>query len=336
MSKQQNTTTQEEAIRRYDALPDELKQVMSSVASAETIYGIGKKFGLNVEETGNLASLIGYTVLGMVSIAKFIDSIKDVTGADNAKAAEIAREVNAKIFLAIREQLKKTHGEKWDERALREPITDNLRPITMPTIKPTIDNQQPTTKMSAAPKSPWEIRPDGLGKLREQPRTVVPPVSQPTTNNLQPTKAVEAEIKKAALMQSEPPKTREAPQPAPAPRAPEVLKEIKPVGQPTTNNRQPATEKPPTSKPETSKAASSRGLPVVQKAETLMRTPELNKPITNNKQPTTETPPMPLPPQPVSAPKPPTPQAISQPIPATPASTSAQKYAVDPYREPIE
>lgn len=368
MPKQQNTI-QEEAMRRYDALPDELKQAMSSIASAETIYGIGKKFALNVEETGNLASLIGYTILGMAPIAKLTDSIKDVTGADNAKAAEIASEVNAKIFAAIREQLKKTHGEKWDERALGRETRDRRQETGLEPMKPTAP-VAPAPAAPTAPKSPWEIRPDGMrretGDKRQDTwgKSVVPPVSQLTTNNLQPTtKTAEAEVKQETrdkrqeITPPEPPKTREAPQPVPAPRAPEVLKEIRPL-QPTTYNQQPTI----TQKPEMPKAAPPAGLPFMKEVGKLTQTPELQKLMIDNVSPIISTgkSEAPQPPQPAPAPKPEAgimnkelgiretvktdqPQA-PQPVPApkpqaplqAPASMPTQKYAADPYREPIE
>ncbi|MDO8600784.1 MAG: hypothetical protein Q7R73_04270 [bacterium] len=345
-SKQQNTT-QEEAIRRYEALPDELKQAMSSIASAETIYGIGKKFGLNIEDTGNLASIIGYMILGMVPATRFVDSVKDVTGVNNEKAAEIAREVNQKIFLAIREKLKETHGANWDEREIMRTPTEELRSKnqevrTTPATPPT-----PTT-----PKSPWEIRPDGFDRSKQvtEMKSVIPQ-AKPTTDNQQlTTKAQEAEIKKP--QPPEPPKTREAPQPMRGPGGPEVLKEIRPIGgheqtrTADTNRREqqneqartaptPMAPKPTPSKPETPKATPPAGLPFMKEVSKLTQTPELQGVVTPTKPET----PKPTQEQPTTTTQTPTVPQTQTPAPQKPPqppSAPTQKYSTDPYREPIE
>lgn len=349
-----------EVAQRYEQLHPDLKAALVSVDTAGAVYEIAKKFGLNIEKTGYLADVIGYTIIGLLPVADFINNLKDTLGIDGAKAEEIAREVNAKIFLAIREQLKKTHGEKWDERGFHEQArtaTTNSReqqseqPRTAPTP------QTPTT-----PKSPWEIRPDGFdrGKPVAETKSVIPPTPVLSIKDqvlrTETAKAAEAEVKKAVLVPPELPKTREAPQPTQITKGVEVLKEIRPAGASgelgIRNKEIGITEAP--------KATPPIGLPIMKEAEKLMQTPELSKPTTdnlqqitppqpkqttNNQQPTTPTMPKATPPavlpiqQPTTYNKqlttPPTKPTTDNKQPITPP-TSTQKYTADPYREPIE
>ncbi|MDO8600275.1 MAG: hypothetical protein Q7R73_01475 [bacterium] len=337
ITKEYGADLKNEVMRRYEQLHPDIKEALISIDTASAVYEIGKKFGLNIEKTGYLADVIGYSIIGLLPIADFTYNLKDTLDVDNAKASEIAREVNTKIFLAIRERLKEAHGGGWDERAMQQPTNYDRQPTT-PRAQPTIDNKQPTT---TTPKSPWEIRPDGFDRTKQvtETKSVIPPAKtnnqQLITNNQpQTTKAAEAELKKAEP--PEPPKTREAPQPMPSSRDSEVLKEIRPIGgheqtrtADTNRREQPTTPQP---KPETPKAAPPPSLPFMKEVEKLTQTPELEKgqPITNNQQLIT----------PAQAPQPPQEKQTTnnqQPItsPKQP-TTPTQKYATDPYREPIE
>lgn len=312
-----------EVAQRYEQLHPDLKAALVSVDTAGAVYEIAKKFGLNIEKTGYLADIIGYTVIGIFPVADFMRNLKEMLGVDSTKAEEIAREVNNKIFLAIRDQLKKTHGEKWDERAIT--AAKQEAGITKSVLR------DETTKppMSTTPKNPWEIKPDGLQKMVAEVKSVIPPtpvsgIKEPALR-AETVKAAEAEVKKAALVPPEMSKTREAPQPAPMAKGVAVLKEIKPL-QPTTRNIQPTITptKPITynrqpATPTKLETVSPAGLPIMKEARKLIQTPELSKPTINNQQSVA----------------PPTKPTIDNLQPTTPA-TPTQKYNADPYREPIE
>lgn len=321
ISTNQYDDLRKEVARRYEQLHPDVKAALVSVNTASAVYEIGKKFGLNTEKTGYLADVIGYTIIGLLPVADFTQNLKDALVVDGAKTEEISREVSAKIFLAIREQLKKTHGEKWGELGMTAPQAANDKEQVVK--KPTQTAAVPHVPM--AMKSPWEIKPDGFRKDGEV-KSVIPPV-KPKVRIMEPVvretaKATEAEVKKTALMPPEPPKTREAPQPAPTPHAPEILKEIKPVRQEI--KVQGSEIKETALKPEMPKAAPPAGLPVIKEAEKMMQEPELKKPKTGGQQPTTETSPMPKP------------ETSKPQAPLQPAPTPTEKYAADPYREPIE
>lgn len=102
--------TQEELLKKYEELPEDLKKAMYSASTAEIIYELGKKYGLNIEETGDLTTEVAKIILGLDHPKNFISTLIDILGVPKEKAIEIAQDVNHQIFFPIREELKKLHG----------------------------------------------------------------------------------------------------------------------------------------------------------------------------------------------------------------------------------
>lgn len=125
MNEPQNNQTvdiQEELLNRYEALPQDLKETMMSVETAETIFEIGKKFGLNIEKTGKLAEEIGFVILGVIPSKDFVADLKEILEVDAEKALNVASEINHRIFLKIRDALKTMHGVRWVDQIVEKPI----------------------------------------------------------------------------------------------------------------------------------------------------------------------------------------------------------------------
>lgn len=331
-----------EVARRYEQLHPDVKAALVSVDTAGAVYEIGKKFGLNIEKTGYLADVIGYTIIGLLPVNDFVNNLKDIVEIDGAKAEEIAREVNSKIFFAIRARLKEMHGEKWDERAITQEsgIRNKELGITETPTKPT----PPVSAVPTAPKLPWEIRPDGFGReasIKEQEvreRSVVPPMKREleimNKEFGETAKTAEAGIKQETrdrrqeTIPPEVPKTREAPQPAPVAQGSGVLREIRPTGiemKPEASIKKQevrATEQEARSKEQrvgdgTKAPQPPTGLPFIKEVEQLTKTPEIEAGIKKQEVRATAQ------------------QEITK-MPQPLAKTPDGRYATDPYREPIE
>lgn len=95
---------------KYKSLPEDLKDAIWSAESAATIQSIGKKYGLNVEQTGKLASETGLVLLGLTHPKNYIKILSATITVDMDTARKIAEEVNNGIFSKIKEYLKKLHG----------------------------------------------------------------------------------------------------------------------------------------------------------------------------------------------------------------------------------
>lgn len=104
----QYTTKQLQEI--YKSLPEDLKDAIWSAESAAIIQSIGKKYGLNVEQTGKLASETGLVLLGLTHPKDYIKILSGRVAVDIDTARKIAEEVNNGIFSKVKEYLKKLHG----------------------------------------------------------------------------------------------------------------------------------------------------------------------------------------------------------------------------------
>lgn len=112
---------EETILKRYESFPPDVKDALMGITTADAIYEIGIKAHLNIEQTGLLAEEIGLITLGFVPAANFISDLKSTLGINEEKAQEIAEEANARVFLPIRESLKRIHGASWSAGLTKPP-----------------------------------------------------------------------------------------------------------------------------------------------------------------------------------------------------------------------
>lgn len=178
--------TQEEILKKYEELPEDLKKAMYSASTAELIYQIGKKYGLNIEETGDLTTEVAKIILGLNHPKNFISSLVDFLDIRREKAVEIAQDVNHQIFFPIREELKKLHGiggsaeitpsavtEMPQKKLAPQPQEEQIapeEPIELKTTPPAATNKpitpEPTEPISSEPPKP------------QDPSRIKPPVEE--------------------------------------------------------------------------------------------------------------------------------------------------------------
>jgi hypothetical protein len=97
----------------YNKLPPDLQDAMFSIDSTESIRDIGNQHELLIDKMGVLGQEVGLLMLGYTKPTEFVGRLQNGLGVDRIKANAIARDVNEKIFLKIRESLKKIHqGEE--------------------------------------------------------------------------------------------------------------------------------------------------------------------------------------------------------------------------------
>lgn len=136
------TYTQEQLQKRYETLPDDLKKAIFSVETADIIQKISKKYNLQIDKMGELASETGLLMLGFTFPKDYIKNLSARLGTDIETAKKIAQEINAEIFAPVKEHLKKLHGV-GEEIAMKEPSSLSAPPT-----------QQPSTEQSPAPALP--------------------------------------------------------------------------------------------------------------------------------------------------------------------------------------
>lgn len=106
--------TQQQLEEQYQKLPDNLKEAIFSVDIAEKMWSIGRKHGITIQRTGDLAEEAGYLILGLTHPKDFIPAIETRLGLDDEEAGEIGKEINEQVFLPIRQALKQAHDTELD------------------------------------------------------------------------------------------------------------------------------------------------------------------------------------------------------------------------------
>ncbi len=132
----------------------------------EALHGIGKKFNLHVDEMGGLENETLFVMIGISEPEEFIGNIMKNVGFEQAKATDVAREINLHIFIPIREIIKKKlnrseseQDEELDKNKILAEIENpapRIPPQVSPAqIKPRPEAGKPTeTKKPGAPAIP--------------------------------------------------------------------------------------------------------------------------------------------------------------------------------------
>ena len=102
--------TRQQLQEKYEKLPEDLKNAIFSVETADIIQKISKKYGLQIDQMGELASETGLVMMGLTHPKDYIKNLSGRLGVDIDTAKKIAQEVNSEIFLPVKEHLKKIHG----------------------------------------------------------------------------------------------------------------------------------------------------------------------------------------------------------------------------------
>lgn len=121
--------TNEQILEKYENLPEDLKEAIFSAGMAGTVKIIGDKYKLYVDKIGELENETGMVMLGLTHPKDFVSNLAQRLGVDKETAKKIAEEVNAQIFVKVRESLKKIHKleeEKQVEEIKKEDIKKEI------------------------------------------------------------------------------------------------------------------------------------------------------------------------------------------------------------------
>lgn len=95
---------------RLDKLPEDVREAMFSIDTANILKAISEENGLHVDQAGELVDETGALMLGDTKPADFISHIQKRVRVDEKTARNIAETINKEIFRAIRESLKAIHN----------------------------------------------------------------------------------------------------------------------------------------------------------------------------------------------------------------------------------
>lgn len=229
MTQEQKEQLQQAVVSRYQELPEDLKSAMMSVSSAEIVYEIGKRYNLDIEKIGILAEEVGYIMLGLVEADNFVSDIKKLLVLEEGPALEIAREVNNKIFLPVRETLKNIYGDNFPENITAtepKPKEEPAGIISQAAARPpeSLPVQTPEEPAEAALEEPEPEKTE-----TEEPAPAPSAVEGPAP---EPIPASKPEPPAGLPIAPLAPSTVEGLAPAPIVKLPEVEEELKPKEEP--------------------------------------------------------------------------------------------------------
>ncbi|MFC1625295.1 hypothetical protein ACFL1O_00195 [Patescibacteria group bacterium] len=174
--------TQEEILKKYQTLPEDLQKAIFSMDTANIIQKIAKDNDLNVEKMGILADEAGLLMLGITRPNNFISNLTSRLEIDKSTAGKIGQEINAQIFSKIRESLKKIHGVPTQEKTppptvTTAPQTEQKKappPPTLPIKEPlTIEPQRSFSKPVPKPEDEPEENLEFIDENEEKPKDII-------------------------------------------------------------------------------------------------------------------------------------------------------------------
>lgn len=143
--------TAQEFNERYDALPEELQDAMYSIDTKAAVQEIAAAERLHIDQTGALNYLIALVMLGFIDTDEFAGEVERELKVDKQKADAITKRVNEKIFLPIRELLKKEAAPQAPAVGTPSVASPMPEPVDRASILNEIENPVPAAPILAAP-----------------------------------------------------------------------------------------------------------------------------------------------------------------------------------------
>lgn len=104
---------------KFDLLPEELKNAITSVEVGGRITQIAEKYSLRIDQSGILDEEIIRVMVGITHPDLFLNKLKGRLGINTKTVEDIVRDLNTEVFLPVRKSLMELH-EKADERETPE------------------------------------------------------------------------------------------------------------------------------------------------------------------------------------------------------------------------
>lgn len=98
--------TSDQIQSQFEKLPKDLQEAISSPEVHDSIIKIGNKYGLHVDQLGEMVDLVGLVMLGLSPSNDFIRDFSQQAEVKNDIASSIAADINSQIFDKIRTSMK--------------------------------------------------------------------------------------------------------------------------------------------------------------------------------------------------------------------------------------
>lgn len=178
--------SQEILEERMLALPEELQIAMVSNDVANNVQTVAKKYSLDIEQSGILADVTSYVMLGLIPSKNFMVELSKRAQIDNAKATEIAKDINSQVFDGIRQSIEKMQDDQDISKdnvlkGIENPSTQTKTPINV--LNQTLEPLAPSALVDHLLNAPTTVVNETVEKIETQTKPVTPrpPVRLPST-----------------------------------------------------------------------------------------------------------------------------------------------------------
>ncbi len=97
--------TTEQLQDHFAKLPKDLQEAVSSAEVRDSVEKIGKKYGLHIDQLGEMVDLVGLIMLGLSPSKDFVRNFSQEAGVKTDIATSIAEDINNEVFGKIRSSM---------------------------------------------------------------------------------------------------------------------------------------------------------------------------------------------------------------------------------------
>ena len=171
------TYTEGDLRSAFEALPQGLRQSISSVDTANAIQDVAKKHLLHVDQMAALASETGLVLLGLTHPRDFILNLARRLRVPEEKAREVARDISGQILSKVREALRGLHEDVKPPKENTEYRSSNIeksRTTQQENTELNAKRYPPAGGLNASLKTPysagakWNVGENILAKQAEE------------------------------------------------------------------------------------------------------------------------------------------------------------------------
>ena len=117
------TFTAEQIQARFEQLPKEIQDAVTSADVHNSIIEIAKKNNLHIDQEGDLVDQVGLVLLGLSPSKDFVKNFSSNSGVETATATAIASDINTEIFAKIKTSMRQIE-EQATQTANQRSISD--------------------------------------------------------------------------------------------------------------------------------------------------------------------------------------------------------------------
>ena len=124
----------ESLIRRYNALPETLRDAVDSAQIKKTMESIGREHYLDNEKEQTLEALVGFVFLGFLAKSELVHEVSERLFLNHEHSRAIANDINNRILDSVKEEVDEVYNP--NEEAEEEPKEEEPEPLKASVIAP--------------------------------------------------------------------------------------------------------------------------------------------------------------------------------------------------------